>query len=166
MPRVNKSAQSIQKKKDIINKISNITHKKVDNTEEDLTYDADIIIDAAKDKEQFKKEIENKITTDLTASEEKLIEKLRKQILEDLKIDREQRLTEKQKQAEIKKSEKKKQLEELKLAKQKERQLAEQENKKYYENLIKEQVAIHSKKADLYRKLDDIKQGRKVKLTF
>jgi hypothetical protein len=174
MPRANKKplsgvqelTQQIAKKNAILSQLAGLTKKKVDNTEEDITYDSDIVIDAAKDKEEFKKEIQEKLTDELTKSEERLIEKLRLKILEELKLESDNKKINRQKEAEARKAEKQKALEEKRANRQKEAELKRLEDKKYYEELIKQQVYQTSKKADLYRKLDDIKQGRRAQFNF
>jgi hypothetical protein len=174
MPRANKKplsgvqelTQQIAKKNAILSQLAVLTKKKVDNTEEDITYDSDIVIDAAKDKEEFKKEIQEKLTDELTKSEERLIEKLRLKILEELKLESDNKKINRQKEAEARKAEKQKALEEKRANRQKEAEQKRLEDKKYYEELIKQQVYQTSKKADLYRKLDDIKQGRRAQFNF
>jgi hypothetical protein len=174
MPRANKKplsgvqelTQQIAKKNAILSQLAVLTKKKVDNTEEDITYDSDIVIDAAKDKEEFKKEIQEKLTDELTKSEERLIEKLRLKILGELKLESDNKKINRQKEAETRKAEKQKAIEEKRANRQKEAEQKRLEDKKYYEELIKQQVYQTSKKADLYRKLDDIKQGRRAQFNF
>jgi hypothetical protein len=174
MPRANKKplsgvqelTQQLAKKNAILSQLAGMTKKKVDNTEEDITYDSDIVIDAAKDKEEFKKEIQEKLTDELTKSEERLIEKLRLKILEELKLESDNKKINRQKEAEARKAEKQKALEEKRANRQKEAELKRLEDKKYYEELIKQQVYQTSKKAELYKKLDEIKYGRREKFNF
>lgn len=177
MPRTNKKpissvhelTQQLAKKNARLSQLVAMTKKKVDNTEEDttdITFDSDIVIDAAKDKEEFKKEIQEKLTDELTKSEERLIEKLRLKILEELKLEGETKKATRQKELEEKRSEKQKALEEKRANRQKEAEQQRLEDKKYYEELIKQQVYQTSKKADLYKKLDEIKYGRREKFNF
>ena len=174
MPRANKKplssvqelTQQLAKKNAILSQLAGMTKKKVDNTEEDITFDSDIVIDTAKDKEEFKKEIQEKLTDELTKSEERLIEKLRLKILEELKLEADTKKTSRQKQLEEKRSEKQKALEEKRAEKQKALEQQRLEDKKYYEELIKQQVYQTSKKAELYKKIEDIKYGRRAQFNF
>jgi hypothetical protein len=177
MPRTNKKpisgvhelTQQLAKKNARLSQLVAMTKKKVDNTEEDttdITFDSDIVIDAAKDKEEFKKEIQEKLTDELTKSEERLIEKLRLKILEELKLEADTKKTFRQKETEIRKAEKQKALEEKRAEKQKALEQQRLEDKKYYEELIKQQVYQTSKKADLYKKIEDIKYGRRAQFNF
>ena len=163
---VQELTQQLAKKNAILSQLAGMTKKKVDNTEEDITYDSDIVIDSAKDKEEFKKEIQEKLTDELTKSEERLIEKLRLKILDELKLEGETKKATRQKQLEEKRAEKQKALEEKRANRQKEAEQQRLEDKKYYEELIKQQVYQTSKKADLYKKLDEIKYGRREKFNF
>jgi hypothetical protein len=166
---INILQNELEKKNKIISQLATLTKKPVDNTEEDtadITYDANIVIDAAKDKEEFKNEIQNKMTDELTKAEERLIEKLRLKILDELKLEGETKRATKQKQLEEKRAAKQKALEEKRAAKQKELQEQREKDKQYYENLIKTQVYETSKKAELYKKIDDIKQGRRQQYAY
>ena len=163
---VQELTQQLAKKNAILSQLAGMTKKKVDNTEEDITFDSDIVIDAAKDKEEFKKEIQEKLTDELTKSEERLIEKLRLKILDELKLEADTKKTSRQNELEEKRSEKQKALEEKRAEKQKALEQQRLEDKKYYEELIKQQVYQTSKKAELYKKIEDIKYGRRAQFNF